>query len=269
MNGGREVTMGRIALAVCLALAAVAAWPPPAQAQEGLLERAEAVLQASLDRLDGHAAEAAGLLGRGELDGGRAAEVLGWLRVKEPHLITASTVGPEGRLLVVEPRERSGAGADLRTLPGVAHALASAEPTLTALTETVHGFWACGLLMPVFNPSRDFLGLVAGWLHPAPWAEAMLGRVTGAGGRGFILLQKDGLILYHKEHANIGRNLAASARVQADPARRELLRRILADPRGLARGPRLLGRGERVAPVRWVSVGLHETRWRLVLAGPQ
>jgi len=255
---------------IALFLAAGGALPVQAEESPPLLAAAQAILQAALDRLDQHAADAAGELTDRELDSMGAGRVLRWLRSAEPQVIVAATVDAKGVMVLTEPAEYRGhEGADLSAQPQVARALSQGKPALSRLMRMVEGYWAVDLERPIRLPSGGMAGLLSATFHPAPLADSELGRLPGGVAGGLFLLQDDGVVLYSPRHEEIGLELAAAVRVKADPARRALLDKILAQPQGSAMGPGLMPGHSAPGdmPIDWVPLGLHGTQWRLCLTG--
>ncbi len=237
-----------------------------------VLLKARADIQAALERLDQHLAEAARQLSRVELDSSRAGSVLSWLRVKEPQVISAATVSPKGIMMTVKPAEyRHYEGSDISAQPQVRLMLDKHQPVLSRLFHTVEGYWAVALQRPILGPQGEFRGALSVTFHPAPFAKQVLDHITAAAGLKFYLLQKDGTVLYSSVLDYIGLNVLRTPLYRSRPQVREVVARILAQPQGSFGQEHFLGK-ELAKPVRrrnyWTTVGLFGTQWRLGFAEP-
>lgn len=247
--------------------------PSQALAEEPMiLIKAQAKMQAALESLDNHAAEACRQLSSTELDSYQASKIMRWLRVKEMQIIVASTISPKGVMVRIEPYEYSRfQGSDISKQPQVKFMLEKQEPVLSHLFQTVEGYWSVDLERPIIGKKGLFHGALSATFHPAPFTKSILDRLDSSGGVRFYLLQLDGLVLYSNDLKEIGINVQETALYKADPAVQKIVKTILDNPKGEIVGRHFMGKEATDNQRRrhyWTTVELYGTQWRLGLAEP-
>lgn len=262
----------RPALVVLLIALFLSAPVAAAEKQPLVLQAAQSQMQAILNSLDDRMKEACGQLSAAELDSSQTARVLRWLRTKEPQVIVASTVSPQGVMVRVEPAEYSRfEGSDISQQPQVQSMLSKHQPVASRLFQTVEGYWAVDIERPIWGPKQDFRGALSATIHPAPLAKQVLDGITAAQGLRFYLLQQDGTVLFSNRLEEIGLNLKKTGLYKELPEVRQAVDRILAEPQGSLDGRHFLGeQPEDALPRRnhWTSLELHGAQWRLGFAEP-
>jgi hypothetical protein len=262
-----------LAILVVLTIGLTARGAAHAAEEEPLiLLKAQAKMQQALNSLDERAIETSRQLSNIELDSYQAGKILRWLRVKEMQVIVASTVSPKGVLVRMEPHEYSRfQGSDISKQPQVQYMMKERKPVLSQLFQTVEGYWAVDLELPITGPKGEFRGALSATLHPAPFTKAILDRIDPSETVRFYLLQNDGLMLYSNNLKEIGVNVKESALYKADSEVKKTVDTILAQPKGDISGRHFIGKEASDTLRRrnyWTTIELYGTQWRLGFAEP-
>jgi hypothetical protein len=157
-------------------------------------------------------------------------------------------------------------GSDISTQDPMVKLRETKEPTLSQVFPAVEGIDAVVLMWPILSEKGDFIGSVSTLFKPetlfATTAEPMLKGTDIE----VDVMQLDGLTIYDSEGADTGKNLLTDPTFQPYKELVELGSRIAAEESGS--GSYTFINHTTGKPTKkqafWVSVGLHDTAWRLV-----
>lgn len=227
-------------------------------------------IQQGLDSLDAiltHSAQEIGGLG---IRNPRVNDLLRLVLVGRPFTISCSVISAGGFMVAVEPAEFSRLGDyNLRAGQDRLQMKDASAPILTRRFFTAEGGWAVVMAQPIKDARGDFLGWLSLLLDPAEMMRVFLAQAPPSGGQAVWLVQGDGVLLYHDQAMEIGRNLLNDPAYVGRPGMAALGRRLQAEAEGeltTDHGAGLLD--QTGARIHWISLGLHSAAWRLVLVEP-
>jgi hypothetical protein len=232
-----------------------------------LLELQRAI-QAVLDSMDADLAAAAEDLTRAGLTSPDTRAILNELCEQHAYVVDCCTVDRNGTMLVVEPDSyREFEGSDISQQEQIIRLHQTEQPVLSQAFRAVEGFNAVDLETPIFGPDGELIGSVSMLIRPESFLSTLIEpEVQGLPIDAWVM-QLDGLILYDPDVEEIGRNLFEDPIYQPFPQLLTLGREITANAAGTGTYE-FFGTGMS-APVKkaasWCSVGLHGTKWRLVV----
>lgn len=228
------------------------------------------VVQQTLDHLDATLIQAAREVGSLGIRNPRVNDLLRLVLVGHPFTISCSVISTGGFMIAVEPAEFSRLeDYNLRAGKDRPKAQPASEPTLTRRFPTAEGGSALAMTQPIRDGQGNFLGWLSLLLDPAQMMRSVLAQAPPSGGRQVWLVQDDGVLLYHGQAEDIGRNLLHDPAYADQPGKTALGRRLLAEAEGELTVNKEAGLLDQSgARVHWVSVGLHGVNWRLVVLEP-
>lgn len=220
----------------CLLLACATALADP-------LEPAQKI-QTQLDALDtalGSAAKEVTATGANDAPAARA--VLKRLAGSLPWVTNAALVDAQGRLALIEPAKfRKSEGRSIAGQPQVQRLMQTRKPVMSGQFRMVEGFEAVDVERPLPG-GRAFSGAISATFKPADLLRPLVGA-PAASSTTVVIQASDGRVLWPTKQADIP--------PQLDRAMKHILPK--------SRGRAFVGKDE----LRWVSVGLHGTEWRVV-----
>ena len=230
------------------------------------LQVQEAV-QLELDNLDSDLSGAASELSRTGLSGPEARQILNGLCSKHPFVIDSCTTDVAGKMVTVAPEAYSSyEGSDISTQDPVVKMRETKEPVLSQIFPVVENIDAVVLMWPIFSEKGDFIGSLSALFKPEALLATEVEPVLKGTDIEVNVMQLDGLTIYDSEGADTGKNLLTDPSFQAYKELVELGARIAAEESGS--GSYTFINHATGKPVKkqafWVSVGLHDTAWRLV-----
>lgn len=257
------VWFGIFALSITLARAeASESQPYPRSLGQGV--------QQTLDNLNAILIQAAQEVGSLGIRNPRVNDLLRLVLVGQSFTISCSVISTGGFMVAVEPAEFSRLeDYNLRAGKDRPKAQAASEPTLTRRFPTAEGGSALAMTQPIRDVQGNFLGWLSLLLDPAQMMRSVLAQAPPSGGRQVWLVQDDGVLLYHGQAGDIGRNLLKDPTYADQPGKTALGRRLQAEAEGELTVNQQAGLLDQSgARVHWVSVGLHGVYWRLVVLEP-
>ena len=230
------------------------------------LQVQEAV-QLELDNLDSDLSGAASELSRTGLSGPEARQILNGLCSKHPFVIDSCTTDVAGKMVTVAPEAYSSyEGSDISTQDPVVKMRETKEPVLSQIFPVVENIDAVVLMWPIFSEKGDFIGSLSALFKPEALLATEVEPVLKGTDIEVNVMQLDGLTIYDSEGADTGKNLLTDPSFQAYKELVELGARIAAEES--SSGSYTFINHATGKPVKkqafWVSVGLHDTAWRLV-----
>jgi len=244
---------------------------PPAQTPLILESTAEAI-KAQLQSIDQDLVQAAGRLSTLDLKSDAARAIIRQLQSRRAEIvIDASTISPEGIMLLVEPSPyRFVEATDISDQEHIQTLLRIRQPVMSQVFRTVEGVPAVDIEHPVISPDGHYLGSVSAIFQP--WV--LIGKCVNDLVAGMPVeiwaMQPDGMIVYDADSHEVGRMLFSDPVYHPFPGLLQLGRQIAAEFEGS--GSYSYFKEGTVDVVRknawWVSLTLHGTVWRLVSVHP-
>jgi hypothetical protein len=244
-------------------------WPASARADEPTSGEAALVLDGIAKRvagmlaiINGRVAEVARALSHAGTDQKKVRRALKWLCESTPDSVDCVFVGPDGRIVSVEPAEyRYAEGADVSGHDVTVRVRETVKPFLSPVFGIVEGFNAAVLHHPIV---RD--GLYAGAVSfpvriDTIVAEQSRQALRGKSGFEVWAVQPDGLIVYAPDAGVIGQNVSGGHCELAGLASRLAGERQGSTFYQAMQGERDILRKEAL----WTTVGMHGSEWRLVV----
>lgn len=251
---------GSKSLAALVLLGLILMAPAAPAASPSYLPSLRQGLQQGLENLDAHLVQAAREIGSLGIRNPKVNDVLRLVLVGQSFTISCSIISAGGFMVAVEPAEFSRLeNYNLRATKDRPQTQASREPTLTKRFPTAEGGWAVALTQPINDEQGKFLGWLSLLIDPVEMMVAILDQAPPPSGREVWLAQSDGVLLYHPQAAEVGRNLGSDPSYQGQPAKAELGRRLSTEAEGESQA----------AKAQWLSLGLHGAAWRLLLVRPE
>jgi len=237
-----------------------------------VLLRLQSLVQEELDLLDENVSLAAENLSVTGPQGPEARRILNAVCQEKPYLIDCSVVDLNGIMITMEPDAyRRAEGSNISDQKHVIEIHETHQPVLSMTFPAVEGFNAVVLEWPIFSAGGEMIGsvnalfrpdlLFSSTVEPELEQEVQDQRVTA------WAMQTDGLILYDPDPEEVGRNLFSDPLYK--PYVQLLLQgeRIASENSGAGTyeflGPGLID--PVVKSASWATVGLHGTKWRLVV----
>ena len=233
------------------------------------LQNQEAV-QSELDNLDRDLSGAASELSGTELSGPDARRILNRLCSNHPFIIDSCTTDAAGKMVTVAPEAYSSyEGSDISTQDPMVKLRETKEPVLSQVFTAVEGMDAVVLVWPILSDKADkgdFIGSVSALFKPETLLSTAVEPTLKGTDIDVNVMQLDGLNIYDSEGTDTGKNLFTDPSFQPYKELVELGSRIAAQESGS--GSYTFINHTTGKPVKkqafWVSVGLHDTAWRLV-----
>lgn len=250
-------------------------WPAPVRADEPTAGEAALVLEGMSRRvagmlaiIDGRVAEVARALSHAGTDQKKVRRALKWLCESTPDSVDCVFVGPDGRIVSVEPAEyRYAEGADVSSHEVTVRVRETVRPFLSPVFGIVEGFNAAVLHHPVVR-NEAYAGAVSFPVRiDTIVAEQSRQALRGKSGFEVWAVQPDGLIVYDPHLEAIGQNLVSAPSSHGRHELAALGSRLAGERQGSAFYQ--LNQGERDTVRKealWTTVGMHGTEWRLVVA---
>lgn len=257
-------------IAVCLIAPLIAVGPAAAQdaATPPGLEQARVAVQAALDRLNRDMAAVVAVLAKTGITGREARNAMVDLPLTDhPGVVDYAAINPQGIITVVQPGQYSNyEGGDVSYQEQVKQVIKTGQPVLSAMFDSVEGYPAVDLELPIIDATGKYLGSLSALIRPAKMFRPILKPLHLEKDLKFYVLQLDGYMLYSDEPREVGRNLFKDKPFTEFPGVMELGKQLAAKKKG-AFGPyAFLGDGFSKKEKKlnwWTSVGLHQTTWRL------
>jgi hypothetical protein len=267
MVGAKAAVIFTLILSLGLAAAAQAQGPAAP-----VLLKAQQAVQYELSRLDAGLEKAAAAAARHGLTSAQTREALIALGAANSSVIDCAAISPRGRMeLVVPAAYQAKQGQDVSAQPIFVKTAATGQPQLGEVFQPVEGMRVAVAQRPVLSAEGKLLGVVSAAFNPCRLARQVLERFPGGEGMSFFLIQRNGLVIYHRSEADQGRNLLEDRPYAGQPQVKELVRQMDETPQG-SWGPYPFQGLASPAPStllsHWVTVGLHGLDWRLGYSEP-
>jgi len=186
-------------------------------------------------------------------------------------VIDASTISPEGIMLLVEPAPyRSVEGTDISGQEQIQTLLHTRQPVMSRVFRTVEGVAAVDVEHPVISTDGRYLGSVSAIFQPWVLIGKCVNHLIAGIPVEIWAMQPDGMIIFDADRHEVGRMLFSDPLYQPYPKLLQLGRRIAAEPEGSGSYSFFkAGTDDMVQKdASWVSLTLHGMEWRLVSVHP-
>jgi hypothetical protein len=125
-----------------------------------------------------------------------------------PHVIDSTFIDSKGVMKLIEPdKYRSYEGSDISKQEAVITMLKTKKPRMGNLFLSVEGIKSIDIEHPVFSKGKQFLGSVSMLIKPDEMIRSVAAPIEKDLGVKCWVMQKDGVILYETDPAQIGLNL--------------------------------------------------------------
>lgn len=266
--------MRRATAALLIAVVLGFMWPGPVRADEPTAGEAAHVLEAVSRRvtgmlaiIDGRVAEVARALSHAGTDQKKVRRALKWLCESTPNSVDCVFVGPDDRIVSIEPAEyRYAEGADVSDHDVTIRVRETVKPFLSPVFRIAEGFDAAILHHPILR-NGAYAGAVSFPVRiDTIVAEQSRQALRGTSGFEVRAVQPDGLIVYDPHAGAIGQNLVSAPSPHGCHELAALGRRITEEKQGSASYSLMQGQRDTVRrEALWTTVGIHGTQWRLVV----
>lgn len=227
-------------------------------------------ITAELNQMDSDLAQAARQLAATGLQGADAAKILQKLYDDHSAAVVASTIDPQGELLLVQPGRYQGSkGQSISAQAHFPAMIKTKQPILSGMFKTVEGFYGVSLAYPVLTSDGKLIGFVSMVFKP----DALMGKIikpylSGLPNVEALALQTDGRIIYDKDILQIGKMTFSDPLYQSYPDLLALAKKMVQQPSGAGTYtfPASLGSAPVKKATEWTTVSLHGTEWRLIIS---
>ncbi|MFW6122475.1 MAG: cache domain-containing protein, partial [Petrotogales bacterium] len=234
---------------------------------ETLLIRVRNQLQDILNRLDKSLAEKTEILSFYYDDEQVVRTLLKELHRENPEVLDVSYISEDGYLKYIYPDAYSDIeGSWVGDRPYIKKLIKTEKPVLSDTFFTVEDFFAVDLEWPVFDEDGDFVGALSFLIKPELFLAPII-LPNNYDPYEFWLMHPDGTILYDQDEMEIGRNIFTDLLYEPFDSLLKLGEKISTNESGKGEYSFYSkGMGELISKeVKWTSVGLHGTEWRLIL----
>ena len=184
-------------------------------------------------------------------------------------IVNAATADKNDILLAVQPENYSGIiGEDIKNQEQNVEMHQTMQPAVSNLIQLVEGFPGIVMVAPVFNPEGLFIGSLSivflpyELIHPIV-EDSVQGIYT------IYALQRNGTLIYD-DSPEQGKNVFTDEEYQGYPELQTFIHQVVDTPSGYGKYSYF----DDLAPSRplvnkeafWMTIGLHNTDWRLVIA---
>lgn len=220
---------------------------------------------------------------------GEAKAVLDGILERHSFIANCAIVGADGRIAAIAPEKYSSSvGKDISGQLHFIKLKRSGKPVLSGVFQAVEGFAAIALQYPVKNKKNELLGSLSILIRPEVVFQEILSPLASGTPVTLLLIQTDGVLLFGRSKEETGVNIFENNTFAHIKNFAEVTRLIKSSETGASEivtaaapeGPAgsAAARGASAGTVEtaaakeirravyWVTCGLFETRWRLIMA---
>ena len=184
-----------------------------------------------------------------------------------PGVIDALIISANGTVKVIEPQEYAKyLGKSIADQDNFAALLKSKKPMLSSLFSPLEGGLGVVFHYPLFTHKGKFDGTLSLLVKPQAFLEDIISQLNQQVNQKYFytVLQKDGVILYDNQSAQIGKNLLTDSFFDNQPDLVKTGKLAVASPQGET-GCQVTKNGrDYTVAVRWDTVSLYGTEWRVL-----
>lgn len=215
-----------------------------------------------------------------DLKSPEARAIIAGIFQKHRYIVNCATVDKNGILVAVEPP--AARDAEGKSIAGQAHyekLKATKKPVLSNIFNAVEGYPAIAIQYPILSPAGEFAGSLSILIKPEEYfAGAITSQTQGYPIRTW-LIQTDGTMLFSPNAGEFGKNIfetqnygyvvnlkEVSEKIKNTEIGRENLE-LTYDP-SIGETKEVAGRAYLKKNLFWSTVGLFDTKWRLLVTKP-
>lgn len=206
--------------------------------------------------------------------------VIDGIMKKHSFIANCSIVDASGRLIAIVPAEYKGhEGKDISAQAHFIKLKQNKKPVLSGLFEAVEGFKAIALHYPITDKKSELIGSISILMRPEIVFHEILSPLIAGAPVTLLLVQTDGVILFGRSPEEIGANIfdkklfgyiknfedVAGLMKSSETGASEIIVAAAA-PSGSLTGEVAAASADARRAVYWVSCGLLDTKWRLIMA---
>jgi len=232
-----------------------------------LLSRIGEQVNRSLETLDRNISGAARTLGDSGISGSSADNTLEHLAAS-PAVIDAVTVADDGKIAAVMPaRYQTIIGENVSDQSHIVKVLSTGNPVLSGEFKTVEGFNASAVVYPVRSANGTIIGLLSVPFLPESLLSGAIVPLLDNRVYEVTVIQMDGLIIYATNTSQVGMNSLSDPLFISRPDMALFINQVLSADAGRGTYPVHDATTNTTGTVEnyWTTVGLHGTRWRVIL----
>ncbi len=232
-----------------------------------LLSRIGVQVNLSLETLDRNISGAARTLGYSGISGNVANNALEHLAAS-PAVIDAVTVANDGTIAAVMPaRYQAVIGDNVSDQSHILKVLSTGNPALSDEFKTLEGFNASAVVHPVRSANGTVIGLLSVPFLPESLLSGAIVPLLDNRIYEVTVIQMDGRIIYATNTSQVGMNSRLDPPFISRPDMTSFINQVLSADSG--RGTYLVHdtttKTTGTVENYWTTVGLHGTRWRVIL----
>jgi hypothetical protein len=227
-------------------------------------------INSELLKLDGLISNACRQLSLTGLTGAGAEKILSDLYSENSNsIVNAATVDKNGILLAIQPSNYSSAiGQDVHNQEQNIEMIQTMQPAISNLITLVEGFPGVVMVAPVFDTNNQFMGALSIIFLPYDLIHPIVeGSVQGT--YTIYALQRNGTLIYDAS-AEQGKNVFTDQEYQGYPELQTFIHQVVDAQSGYGK----YSYYDDLAPSRplvnkeayWMTIGIYNTEWRLVIA---
>ena len=240
------------------------------EAMAGLLIKAASNINSELIRLDGLLSNACRQLSLTGLTGIEAEKVLSDLYTENSNiLVNAATADKNSILLAIQPSNYSSAiGKDVSNQEQNFEMHQTLKPAVSNLITLVEGFPAVVMVAPIFDKSSQLMGTLSVVFQPYELIHPIVEDLA-QGIYTIYALQRNGTLIYDASPEQ-GKNVFTDQEYQGYPELQTFIHKVVDAQLGYGK----YSYYDDLAPSRplvnkeayWITIGIYNTEWRLVIA---
>ncbi|MDD5084786.1 MAG: hypothetical protein PHE61_01940 [Candidatus Omnitrophica bacterium] len=223
-------------------------------------------------RIDGGLSRAAGELSQKGIEDPETRTILGDLYKKVPYVINCAALDASGKISAVEPKDYASVeGSDVSEQEHVIKLHETKEPVFSDTFLTIEGFNAVNFGYPVFSTGKELAGSVSALIRSEAMLAGTIAPIANKNGVEVWVMQTDGLVLYDQDREEIGKNVFTDPLYKPFTDFLSIAERISKEKTGSGSYEGLAAGLERktTKDASWVTVGLYDNEWRVVVVKEQ
>jgi hypothetical protein len=197
-----------------------------------------------------------------------ARQITGGVCTGKDYAVDCSLVDASGIMRIVEPQEyRKYEGSDISGQAAVQEVLSAKKPVIGSMFETVEHVLAAVIQYPVLDSSGELTEFLSLLFQPAVWCRDVIEPQLAGTNYSSWVMQKDGLIVYESDPAQIGLNLFTDSAYQDYPELLALGRRMVEERQGEGVYSFTVSGGNQVVTKKaaWDTVEQYGYQWKVVV----
>jgi hypothetical protein len=206
----------------------------------------------------------------GKLGAGKEAEVRALLRgllSNRPYAIDATFIDAKGVMRIIEPKAYGKyEGSDISKQEAVILMRKTKKPRMGKLFDSVEGIKSVDIECPVFGSGKKFLGSLSILINQAELVRGVAAPVERERGVNCWVMQRDGVIVYETDPAQLGLNTFRDPLYRDYPELIALGKRMVKERTGTGTYTFLLHGGAKAVEKKaaWKTIDFMNNRWIVV-----